>query len=281
MTEGSQPLGNPKVPLVGVSPTSDRTVREFYREQAKTRVTGAVVGKRISIAAHLFARHAVRSPDLLDIGCGIGAVARHLCRALNARSACGVDIAEERVRAATELGIRAQTVDLNSEPLPYPAASFDAVFCGEVLEHLVDPDHLLDEIWRVLRPGAVCVLTTPNLASWINRIALVLGWQPFSTSVSYRYEVGRPRFLVSSYGCRDHLRVFTMGALTQTIRLHGFELLDVRGLSLTALLSETASCDGAQWARSVLARAVAPVDLALARSPQFACGLVVAVRRPL
>jgi SAM-dependent methyltransferase len=122
--------------------------------------------------------------------------------------------------------------DHNRSPLPFEDRAFDAIFCGEIIEHLVDPDHLLDEIARTLTPDGICVLTTPNLASWVNRIALLLGWQPFYTSVSLRYEVGRPRFLVSDYGCRDHLRLFTLPALRKLLMLHNFDILAVKSSTI-------------------------------------------------
>src|SRR5205814_177285 len=45
--------------------------------------------------------------------------------------------------------------------VPYTDASFDAVICTQVLEHSVDPDALLREMWRVLRPGGRLLITVP------------------------------------------------------------------------------------------------------------------------
>ena len=46
--------------------------------------------------------------------------------------------------------------------LPFAASVFDTVVCSEVLEHVPQPDVLLGEAWRVLRPGGHLVLTTPQ-----------------------------------------------------------------------------------------------------------------------
>jgi SAM-dependent methyltransferase len=44
--------------------------------------------------------------------------------------------------------------------LPFVAAAFDVVLCTEVLEHLTDPQHAIDEMFRVLKPGGQLLLTT-------------------------------------------------------------------------------------------------------------------------
>lgn len=46
--------------------------------------------------------------------------------------------------------------------LGLPAGSFDRIICTEVLEHTIDPDVILAEIARLLRPDGVAVITVPN-----------------------------------------------------------------------------------------------------------------------
>jgi len=50
-------------------------------------------------------------------------------------------------------------------PLPYPSAHFDAVVSMDVVEHLIDPLPWLQDALRVLKPGGLLFLTTPNYAS--------------------------------------------------------------------------------------------------------------------
>jgi SAM-dependent methyltransferase len=59
-----------------------------------------------------------------------------------------------------------------ADPLPFRDEAFDAVFAGELIEHLVDPRHGLAEFNRVLHGGGVLILTTPNrlrLANLVDR----------------------------------------------------------------------------------------------------------------
>lgn len=54
-------------------------------------------------------------------------------------------------------------IDLVSDitAIPAPDASFDAILCSEVLEHVPEPTHALDEFARLLKPGGMVILTAP------------------------------------------------------------------------------------------------------------------------
>ncbi len=248
-------------------------LRDFYEIQAKTLdwKAGADVGRRERKIARLFRKHLASAQRLLDIGCGTGTIGIYLKEILGAREVYGIEISETRVAAACQKGIRCVQIDLNESSIPFEDNSFDAIFCGEVIEHLVDPDRLLDEISRTLAPKGVCILTTPNLAAWVNRIALFLGWQPFHTAVSFRYEVGRPRFLASEGARLDHLRVFTYGALRELLRLHRFRILEVTGSSLM----DGFDASSLKSMRGILARALSPLDAVLSRAPSLSSGIIV------
>ena len=65
--------------------------------------------------------------------------------------------------------------DVESLELPFHPASFDAVLCGDVVEHLRDPRAALARLRPFLRPGGRLVLTTPNVANWAIRLSLLGG----------------------------------------------------------------------------------------------------------
>lgn len=96
---------------------------------------------------------------LLDVGCGVGGnlpvLAAH-------GPAVGCEISPVAARQASQLG---RVVVADAARLPYAAGTFGAAVCTEVLEHVDDPERVFAEIARVLRPGGLAYVTTPNYAN--------------------------------------------------------------------------------------------------------------------
>lgn len=102
--------------------------------------------------------------DVLDLGCAGGFMAE----ALDDRGATvtGIDPAADAIAAAcahARDGGRNIRYDTGvGEALPYPGASFDAVVCVDVLEHVQDLSRVLAEVARCLRPGGMFLFDTIN-----------------------------------------------------------------------------------------------------------------------
>jgi SAM-dependent methyltransferase len=73
----------------------------------------------------------------------------------------GIEQSAKRRRLCAWLGYTMVDVDIARERFPYPDASFDLVAASHVLEHLVDRDHCLREIDRVLKPGGLVFIAVP------------------------------------------------------------------------------------------------------------------------
>lgn len=66
------------------------------------------------------------------------------------------------------------TVDANSR-LPFAESEFDLVWCTEVIEHLLNPSLTISELKRILKPGGMLIITTPNQGFWIFQILERMG----------------------------------------------------------------------------------------------------------
>lgn len=177
---------------------------------------------------------------ILDVGCGDGNFSKLLKDACEAKEVYGIETSEKGVKLAKKNGVIVFQSDINEESFPFEDNYFDAIFAGAIIEHLFDPDHFFDEIYRVLNFNGIFVLDTPNLASIYNRFALLLGYQPFDTYVSLKYPVGH--LYEGTYKIdedntyiqgSDHIRPFALRSLLLILKKHNFLILRIHGASDT------------------------------------------------
>lgn len=162
---------------------------------------------------------------ILDVGCGDG---RFISQFKEFCHVYGADISQNAVRLAREAGVNAQRVDVSSDRLPFENEYFDLVYMGDIIEHLIDPDFAINQVARVMKPTGFLVLSTPNLASWLNRVLLLLGIQPLFSEVSTVevFERGRSKSYSRPVG---HLRLFTFGTLKRFLSYYHFEVKKTTG----------------------------------------------------
>jgi methionine biosynthesis protein MetW len=243
-------------PLYGIAMSSV----EFYSAR---QTDHPVADTRLRIVLDLIL--AARAETLLDIGCGRGTLGAMILAQRPNMRIYGTELTPASIEEATQVGITIVTKDVTTG-ISLPDESVDVVVMGEIIEHLVDPDAVVDEVHRVLRPGGQLIVTTPNIASWTNRLVLALGIQPLFTETSTRKKYGRRfRFLgQGSTVMQGHLRLFTLSALTEMLEDLGFAIIKTRG----ADVSMFDVFPPAGW-----------VDRICARFPRFASDLIVVARK--
>jgi SAM-dependent methyltransferase len=99
---------------------------------------------------------------VLDAACGMGYGAAMLA-AGGATEVVGVDLDESvitKVRAAAKPGTNFEVADLRK--LPFAADEFDLIVSFETIEHVPEPAEVFDELARVLKPGGLLLVSTPN-----------------------------------------------------------------------------------------------------------------------
>ncbi len=105
--------------------------------------------------------------DYLDIGAGHGDLIRLVQKQWPGARIRACDYTDELMRVP---GIKVDLVNLNTEGLPYKGNSFDVVASTEVVEHLENHRFAIREMFRVLKPGGVLVLSTPNVINLRSRM---------------------------------------------------------------------------------------------------------------
>ncbi len=113
-------------------------------------------------ARYAFAARCARGRKVLDIGCGSGYGSAELSREAN--SVVGLDISAEAVaHARSHFPLpNVRFLAASASSIPFAASTFDLVTAFEVIEHLPDWDCLIREARRVLSPGGLFIVSTPN-----------------------------------------------------------------------------------------------------------------------
>ena len=107
-----------------------------------------------------------RARVVVDVGCGQGALGGAIRRERGAW-VLGLEYVPEAAEVARRRLDRVERVDLDAiEELPVAIGAVDAFVCGDVLEHLRDPERLLRLLRRYLAPGGVIVASIPNVKHW-------------------------------------------------------------------------------------------------------------------
>lgn len=132
--------------------------------------------------------------DVLEIGCnnGYGTV----IVAAQSRSTIGVDVSPAAIESAQRNNARPniQYRTIDGLRLPFEDAQFDLVISFQVIEHISDVGRYLSEMRRVLRPGGIALLTTPNATIRLNP-----GMKPWNEFHVHEYTADEVRALLEQH----------------------------------------------------------------------------------
>jgi ubiquinone/menaquinone biosynthesis C-methylase UbiE len=196
--------------------TGERMILEHYQDSLHTELI-----RLFHTVTYRFAEPFTAGKDVLDYGCGSGYGSEMI--AARARSVKAVDVASDAIAYARDRYARSnlefQAIDANGV-LPFSDGSFDSVVSCQVIEHVTEPDAYLGEVVRVLRPGGVLVLATPDRRTRL--LPLQRPWNRWHRTEYSEHSLNR--LLTSHFVAID---TFTMGGEPAVI---GTELRRTRRL---------------------------------------------------
>ncbi|NTW10703.1 MAG: class I SAM-dependent methyltransferase [Chlorobiaceae bacterium] len=157
------------------------------------------------------------SSFVLEVGAGTGQLGKAY-RSFNPGTCyVGIEIFEDAAREATENldhiinGDAANSDTLLALDRYCAGRLFDALVLGDVIEHFVNPWHVLRELRARMAPGAMCVACIPNIAHW---------------SVIHQLLHGRWNYTDMGLLDRTHLRFFTFETAVELFTETGWSFLD-------------------------------------------------------
>lgn len=141
----------------------------------------ARINKAVRFIENYFKK--IEGLNVLDCGFSKGGVADILSR--RGANCFGVDINPREFN-----GIKTIQADLNNG-IPNIGVEFDVIFAGEIIEHIFDDGRFARECRKVLKPGGILIITTPNLVNFFNRFLMFFGAMPSNAHAadSFHYHV--------------------------------------------------------------------------------------------
>jgi 2-polyprenyl-3-methyl-5-hydroxy-6-metoxy-1,4-benzoquinol methylase len=140
---------------------------------------------RFRVAATLLPPAHERGVRCLELGGGRGEFAQVLTS--KGYDVALVDASETNIRLAREAGYEAYERDLNEDLGLFESESFEGAVMLDVIEHVVRAEDLVEETFRVLKPGGFLLLSTPNFAWWFERAKIAAGKPPVAEGYHYRF----------------------------------------------------------------------------------------------
>ncbi len=126
-----------------------------------------VPGRKTKCAHHVRHFHLPDSGgNLLDIGCGAGGYLNFASQ--GGWQVAGIEPDPDAAKTARESGLLVKNTGLPDTG--FPGLTFDAVLLNHVIEHVHDPLIAMQEVNRLLKPGGVATVITPNIESWSHQI---------------------------------------------------------------------------------------------------------------
>jgi SAM-dependent methyltransferase len=144
-----------------------------------------------------------KGQSVLEVGCGAGVDLARFAK--GGAVVSGVDLSSSAIELArANLAQQGLTADLrvaDGEHLPFADGAFDFVFAHGVVQYTANPQALVDEVRRVLKPGGQAVFQVYNRISWLNALSKLMkvGLEHDDAPVLLKFSIGEFRKLLTGF----------------------------------------------------------------------------------
>lgn len=194
--------------------------------------------------------------DILDLGASVGGLSLGLCAHYPDATVYALEPEDEAFQTLAAMQQSAEMQQLKifhgaGEALPLPDNSIDLIVCHTVLEHVRDPEKVLQEMYRVLRPGGMVHLELPNYI-WPVEPHLHTVFIPFAGKGVMKF-LGRLQGLKDSeVKFMDHLQLVTKPQLEAMLRRTGFRFHNLVADKIFAQENKSGHHIHSGWKRKLL-----------------------------
>jgi SAM-dependent methyltransferase len=144
-----------------------------------------------------------RGRSVLEVGCGAGVDLARFAK--GGARVTGVDLAASAIALAranfAQQGLEGTFEVADAERLPFADNSFDLVYAHGVVQYTANPQKLVDECHRVLKPGGDAVFQVYNRVSWLNLLSKLMkvGLEHDDAPVLLKFSIGEFRRLLRGF----------------------------------------------------------------------------------
>jgi methionine biosynthesis protein MetW len=169
--------------------------------------------------AKIISKHITKNKAILDIGCGDGTMIEYLTNNNHPKKMIGLDISDYAVKYVRKKGYDARAIDMQSKDFEnfLKSFSFDYIIITEVLEHLQEPENVIEVIKKHNHDSTIFI-SIPNSGFILHRLRLLFGKFPL---------------VMIQENIKEHIRFWTHSDFVYWVNFFGYDIKDIYVSSTT------------------------------------------------